>query len=56
MRWPNCPARRSPFEWTHGGLLVDEVCLILEDRHPQKVAEAERAFEEWKTRRRTRKD
>jgi hypothetical protein len=46
------PGKDIVFEWLRGGRLVDEVSLILEERHPEKAAEMERAFDEWKTRRR----
>jgi hypothetical protein len=49
-------SREIALEWLHGGLLVDEVWVLLEDRHPQKVEETNRAFDEWKAeRRRARK-
>jgi hypothetical protein len=49
------PGKDILWEWLRGGRLVDEVGLILEDRHPQKWAEAEAAFSEWKRGRRSRK-
>jgi hypothetical protein len=49
------PGKELALEWIHGGLLADDVCLIVEDRHPAKAAEMARAFEEWKRSRRERK-
>jgi hypothetical protein len=39
------PGNELVFEWLRGGRLVDEVWLILEERHPAKTAEAERVFD-----------
>jgi hypothetical protein len=49
------PGKDIVFEWLRGGRLADEVGLILEDRHPEKAAEMERAFDDWKRARRARK-
>jgi hypothetical protein len=49
------PGKDIVFEWLRGGRLADEVDLILEERHPEKAAEAERAFTAWKNERRARK-
>jgi hypothetical protein len=48
------PGKDIVFEWLRGGRLADEVGLILEERHPEKAKEMNRAFDEWKTRRRER--
>jgi len=50
------PTKDIVFELLNGGRLVDEVALMLEDRHPAKAAEMNAAFQDWKDRaRRSRK-
>jgi hypothetical protein len=49
------PGKDIMFDWVRGGRLTEEVCEILEQRRPDKAAEMERAFDEWKRACRARK-
>jgi hypothetical protein len=48
------PGRDIEFTWLRGGQVVDEVRLLIEERHPTKAQEMERAFAAWKDERRGR--